>query len=665
MGVRNRFVPASIVLVFLLTILGPVINVSAQQGSCCSGENFELFLKGDPDSGILTPFESETDEGNSKLVNQVLQPIEVGTWGVDWGIDGEYPSGDWEFNIHYEVQGAVGVNINITVEVRIGGSFYEGGTSGIEPYLTGEGDVQSVISVESGDVREDDEVEVRLIVQLLGFNQPGDDSGVIFHWGSNDKASSISVKLPLVEIEMKEASVSGNLVYFPILLSSGFDDRMWSSSSGTFEVQNVAVTDKPVATLVEGGVEVTFVWSLPEGVDSGSFLAEFTLEPQNGLQISANMSHFIEAGDDDGGGGSWYPASEPLRTGGSAILVSIDADWDGSEVRKDVSLEFDGSMSQWMRWGLDNIGNSSLGSSSWWRNLNSYSDSVPDSDFNNKMVDSSELMALTGYLRGSNADLRSFLSNGLFIESESIIGVDPIELGPTEISIDLGGTSGFSSETVTIRISTSYPVMEGDRQLLIETFAKSTAEEYWTEISVDATLRGSMLTDIGIVTASGIDYSHRRWIVSETLSVESTDLDIEESFRVEFVPTGNGLFSVLLGSGMMVLVLSLSIGLGMTMTRNRTRFPTMITVTALGVLSFGIYFLGLPMQMVLGIVAFSLLLVLPISLLSPKLRIDESRSPNYPRISCPSCGMSVAVESDVRPLRISCSGCDSVIRIEE
>lgn len=117
MGAHNRVGPASIVLIFLLTILGPVVNVSAQQGSCCSGEEFELFLKGDPDSGILTPFESETDEGDSRLVNQVLQPIEVGTWGVDWGIDGEYPAEDWEFNIHYEVQGAVGVNINITVEV--------------------------------------------------------------------------------------------------------------------------------------------------------------------------------------------------------------------------------------------------------------------------------------------------------------------------------------------------------------------------------------------------------------------------------------------------------------------------------------------------------------------------------------------------------------------
>ena len=100
---------------------------------------------------------------------------------------------------------------------------------------------------------------------------------------------------------MKDASVSGNLVYFPILVSSGFEDRIWSSSTGIFEVQNVAVADKPVATLVEGGVEVTFVWSIPEGVESGSFLTEFILEPQSGLLIESNMTHFIESGGDDGG----------------------------------------------------------------------------------------------------------------------------------------------------------------------------------------------------------------------------------------------------------------------------------------------------------------------------------------------------------------------------
>jgi len=645
-------------------ILGPISNVSSQEASCCTDDSFELFLIGDADSGGLTPFESEMDETESKLVNQVLQPVEVGSWEVPWGIDGDYPADTWDFNIHYEVQGAVGVNINMTVEVRIGGSFYEGGTSGLEPYLTGEGDVQSSIDIESGDIREDDILEITLIVQLLGFNQPGDNSGVVFQWGSSGKASGISVKMPLVDIEMKDASVSGNLVYFPILISSGFEDRIWSSSSGVFEVQNVAVADKPVATLVEGGVEVTFVWSIPEGVESGSFLTEFTLEPQSGLLIESNMTHFIESGGDDGGGASWYPASEPLRSGGSDIVIGVDANWDGKEVTKKVSLEFDGAMSQWMRWGLDNIGNQSLGSSSWWRSLNSYSSSVPDSDYNNKMVDSSEISALEGYLTGSNSDLESFLSNGLFIEAEAIIGIDPFELGPTQVSVDLGGTSGFSSETITIRISTSYSLMEGERQLLIESFSRSSDEDYWTGVSVDIKIQGSMLTDIGIVTASGIDYSHRRWIVSETLSVYETDLDPEQTFRVEFTPSGNGLFSVLLGSGMMVLILSLSIGTGMTMTRKRSRFPTMITVATLGILSFSIYFLGLPMQMVLGVVTSSVLLVFPISLLSPKTGGGSGIS-NAPRVKCPSCGAIVMVESEVRPLRITCQGCDSVIRIEE
>ncbi len=664
MTVRGRGLPLALVLIFLVGILGPMSSVSSQETNCCSDDSFDLYLIGDADSGGLTPFESEVDEGESKLVNQVLQPVEVGSWEVPWGIDGDYPSDSWEFNIHYEVQGAVGVNINMTVEVRIGGSFYEGGTSGLEPYLTGEGDVQSVIDVESGEIRKEDVMEITLIVQLLGFNQPGDDSGVVFHWGSSDKSSSISVKMPLVEIEMKDASVSGSLVYFPILITSGFEDRIWSSSSGVFEVQNIAVGDKPVATLVEGGVEVTFVWSIPDGVDSGSFLTEFILEPQNGLLIESNMTHFIESGPDDGGGGSWYPANEPLRSGGSNVLIEVDADWDGKEVSKRVSLEFDGSMSQWMRWGLDNIGNSSLGSSSWWRNLNSYSNSVPDSDYNNKMVDNSEISALEGYLTGSNSDLESFLTNGLFIEAESIIGVDPFELGPTEVSVDLGGTSGFSSESITIRISTSYSLMEGGRQLLIESFSRPSDEDYWTGISVDIRITGSMLTDIGIVSSSGIDYSHRRWIISETLTVDESNLDPEESFRVEFTPSGNGLFSVLLGSGMMVLILSLSIGTGMLMTRRRSRFPTMITVATLGILSFSIYFLGLPMQMVLGVVSSSILLVFPISLLSPRTRGGSGTS-NAPKVNCPSCGSKVLVESDVRPLRITCVGCNSVIRIEE
>ncbi len=648
----------------VLTILSPVTHVSGQQSNCCNSDGFDLFLLGEADIGTLSPFDSDLDETDSTLVTQVFQPIEVGKWGVVWGSEGSHPDSTWEFSMPYEVQGAVGVNINATLEVRIGGSFYQGSSDGLNPYITGEGDIQIMVNVESGEVNDGDLVEITLIVQLLGFTQPGDNAGVVFVWGSDDKKSSINVKLPLVDIQMRDASVSGTLVYFPILLSSGFEDRMWTASTGGITVQNSVVSEKPVATPVEDGVEVTFVWSIPEGTEGGTFRVDFHLEPQEGLLIEANMTHTITIGEDGGGSGTWYPANEPLRTGGTDLSLSVSADWKGDSMEKDVTIEFGGSMSQWMRWGLDNIGNSSLESSSWWRNLKSYSSSIPQSDYNNGMVDDSELVALTGYLTGSTSDMRSFLSNGIFIESESILGVDPIDLGPTDINIDMGGTRGFSSDSIVITISTSYLIGEGERQLLVEDFVRPSLEEYWTSISLNVELTGSMLHDIGIVSSEGLEYSHRRWIVQETISINQEELDLELDFRITFTPTGNPMFSVLVGSGIMVLALCAAIGIGLNMTRRRSRFPTMVTVATMGLLSFAIYFLGLPMQMVLGVVFSSILLVFPISLLSPKEDRSEGGGKGGGRVSCPSCGNSISVDSDVRPLRISCSECDSVIRIE-
>ena len=661
--VRGRFA-ILLCMTLMATVMSPISQVAGQQSNCCNSEDFDLFLLGEADIGTLTPFDSDLDEVESVLVTQVFQPIEVGKWGVVWGSEGSHPDSTWEFTIPYEVQGAVGVNINATLEVRIGGSFYQGSSEGLNPYITGEGDLQIPVGVESGDVNDGDLVEITLNVQLLGFNQPGDNAGVNFLWGSEDKKSSISVRMPLVDIQMRDASVSGTLVYFPILLSSGFDDRMWSASMGGITVQNSEVNEKPVATLVENGVEVTFVWNIPEGSEGGTYRVDFHLEPQDGLRIEANMTHSITVGDDGGGGGTWYPANEPLRTGGTDLSVKISAEWKGDSTERDVTLEFEGAMSQWMRWGLDNIGNSSLESSSWWRNLKSYSSSIPQSDYNNGMVDDSELLALTGYLTGSTSDMRSFLSNGMFIEAESILGVDPIDLGPTEVNIDMGGTRGFSSDSISISISTSYLVSEGQRQLLVEDFVRPSLEEYWTAIGISVELKGSMLQDVGVVSSEGIEYSHRRWIVQETISINEGELDLDLDFRVEFTPTGNPMFSVLVGSGIMVLALCAAIGMGLNATRRRSRFPTMVTVATMGLMSFAIYFLGLPMQMVLGLVLFSILLVFPISLLSPKIERSEANGKGGGRVDCPSCGSSITVDSDVRPLRLTCFECDSVIRIE-
>ena len=105
------------------------------------------------------------------------------------------------------------------------------------------------------------------------------------------------MKFPLVSIDMKEPSVNGRLVYFPVLLKSGFGDRMWSASSGGMVVASNTISDSPIATPTNNGVEVTFAWQMPESADSGSYMVAFHLIPQTALRIEANRTYDIAAGE--------------------------------------------------------------------------------------------------------------------------------------------------------------------------------------------------------------------------------------------------------------------------------------------------------------------------------------------------------------------------------
>ncbi len=669
--------PSALALVALLLVMSmSPYAVSGQMNptedvTCCNSTNFNLYLMGEAGDGTLTPFdknlESDESDSQSTLATPSFSETNIGTWGVVWGTEGDYQNSTWEFSIPYEVESAVGVTINSTLEIRIGGSFYDG-DAGFDPYLTGSGMLQISVEVGSGHVNDGDLVELTLTVRSLLFAQPGDDAGIRFLWGSEANDAHISVRFPLVDIEMKDASVLGRLIYFPIVLKSGFDDRMWTGSTGGISVQSAEVSQMPIATGVEEGVEVTFVWEVPENSEGGNIRVDFQLKPQSGLQIDTTRTHDIVIGEDTGGTG-WYPANEPLRTGGSSLDLEIEAQWDGYVVDREVMIKFDGSMSQWMRWGLDNIGNQSLSSNSWWRNLNSYADSVPSADKHNGRVDDSELLALQGHLTGSATNLRSFMANGLSLEIEAILGVNPIELGPTEITIDMGGTRAFSADAVTIFIDTSYSYdsMEAERQVLVETFVRSSTDDYWTGIELTAELRSTLLEDLGAVAADDIEYKHRRWIILEMLTIDEPELDPELDFRVEFQPSGFALYSVLYGAMMSVLFLSVGIGMAMMLTKRRSSVPAVVTVIALGCLSLVIYVLGMPMPIVFGVSISSILLVLPVALVSPKTETIQriGRGRGGPHIDCPACSTRVPIESDVRPLRVECPSCKSMLRVEE
>ena len=669
---RARLRAMALVSVLLMMSATPLITSAQSSVSCCNSTDFRLYLMGESDDGSLTPFQedlaSDSSDSESTLVTpSVLSEVKVGTWEVTWGTEGSYENSTWELTIPYEVQGAAGVTINSTLEVRIGGSFYDG-DSGLNPFLSGSGSLQVSVDVDSGQVNDGDRVQISLTVRNLMFSQPGDDAGVRFLWGSEAHDAQITMRFPLVDIVMKDASVLGDLVYFPIVLKSGFDDRMWSGSTGRITVQGSQVNQMPIATGVDGGVEVTFFWEAPEDFDSGTVTVDFQLSPQDGLLITESKSHEIVIGEDDDVTGGWYPANEPLRTGGSTLDLEINAEWDGYEVHREAIIRFDGSMSQWMRWGLDNIGNQSLGSNSWWRNLNTYSDSVPSADRHNGKVDDSELLALQGHLY-SASNLRSFMSNGLFLEVESILGVNPIELGPTEITIDMGATRAFSADSITIVIDTSYTYdsSEGARQILVETFVRASQDDYWTEIALSAELKATLFEDLGAVASDEIQYKHRRWVVLEVITVEESELNPDLDFRIEYQPSGFILYGVLIGAAMSVLFLSIGIGFAMTLTKRRTSLPSLVTVITLGCLALVIYALGMPMPIVFGVSLSSVFLVFPVALVSPK---DETvqkmtNKPRGPSIQCPVCSTKVAVESDVRPLRMECPSCENMLRIDE
>lgn len=663
---RHQARAALLTALLLITSL-PILPAAAEaEGACCEMDEFNLFLTGEAENGGLTPFEADLEEEFETFVTPSVQGlVEIGTWSVVWGLQGNYPDATWEFRIPFEVEAAAGIQINATIGVHIGGTYFEG-DAGAGLFLTSNGEVVIPVNVEAGEILESDTVEISFSVRSLSFSSPGDDAGIRFIWGSTDYPAKISMKFPLVEIDMKEASVKGRLVFFPIVLKSGFADRMWSASTGGMSVANTAISDRPIATPVNDGVEVTFVWEIPESTDSGNFRTDFHLIPQTSLRIEAYRTHDITAGEDGGGSGGWYPAAEPLRSGGSALNVDIDASFDGDSVERVVIIEIDGAMSQWIRWGLDNIGNDSLSSNSWWRNLRTYADSIPSSDFHNGRVDDSELLALQGHLIGSASDMKSFLANGLSIDAEALFGVNPIDLGPMDINIDLGHTRAFSSEAITLTFDTSNSVAEGQRQQLIESFVRKTQDDYYNDVSLHVEIRSSALQGLGGVAAEDIDVKHRRWILMEMITVDESDLDPDKSFRVEFVPTGGALYSPLVSAMVSVFMLCIALGLGLFLTRKRAKVPAMLTVVVLGGLSLALYVLGLDMPFVLGVVASSMLLVFPVALVSP--RSDSEKLPRSrhggARVDCPKCGESIQVDSDVRPLRLPCEGCDSILRLE-
>ncbi|MDP6906845.1 MAG: hypothetical protein QF440_05455 [Candidatus Thalassarchaeaceae archaeon] len=673
---QNRFT-LGVLLILLLSAIPLNAPSASAEIVCCNSSEFELHLVGNNADATMTPFLSELNGINEKTVTQSVQGVEeIETWTLNWEHSDTIPESTWDFSIDYEVQDAIGVHANATVEVKIGDKSYSGESGNPGTYLSQDGTVSVSVEIPERFIRSGDTIAITFAVRSLLFTQPGDDTAIRFVWGE-DTDSAISVNLPLLDIEMPNALIVGDEVFFPIILKSGFGDRMWTSlEKAEFKVNGALIADVRSPSLVSGGVEIPFVWSPSPGSPDGVRTVNFSIWLNEGdMPIQSERNHDINFAE--GGGGDSYEFGEPLRTAGSTLDVDIDVEYDSDKVRRTVEFGIEGAMAQWLRWGMDNIGNTSLRSDHFFDEGKNWPDIDP-SKHQNGRVDTEEVEALQGWIDSSTWNLKDFIDSGLALDPESLFEGNLFDMSP-EITIDLHDVVGISDKLLTIRIDILLELSGQERLLLITDFARPQLNTpIWSGIDLSVTLTTSAFSGLYEVESDGIEVTHYRVGIMDVVTIDVEGLNDQDNFDVKYTVVGNALFSPFVTLLASVLLLLAAIVAGWRMTRYRSRiFIFASTPVFIGIVGYAYILSALPPTFVMGIAGACLVLMVPIAIVSPK-RYDEqflsdgsldddfesAMDREIPTVNCPACGTGNPVESQERPLRLPCGGCGRTLRIE-
>ncbi len=675
------------VLVILLASLMPLSLPSASaEVVCCGPSEFELYLIGENNEATMTPFENELVGINEKGVSQSAQGTEeIASWSILWKQSATIPESTWRFNIAYEVENAAGVYANATVDVQIGNNVYtaESGTPGA--FMSGTDMIAIDIEIPQIAVSMNDQIEVTFAVRSLLFTQPGDESSIRFVWGE-DTESAIRVNLPLVTIDMVNALVVGEEVFFPVILRSGFGERMWSSLEDfEFKVGGVVISDVRSPSIVSGGIEVPFVWNPGSNPTDGNYQINLSIWINDGdVPLTSGRMHDITF--EEGGGSENYHFGEPARAVSSRLGVDIDVKYDGSHITRTVEFKIEGSMASWLRWGMDNIGNSSLPSDHLFTQIQG--PSIPSNLRENGRVDDSEKEVFLNHIDGSTRNLEVFLGNtGLALNPDGLFEADLFDMNP-EVEIDLMGVSGIDDAPMKIRIDVVLELRGEERILLISDFIRpQLGSGIWTmngdpSVDLSVTLSTSAFSGLYNVIKEDlperVQVTHYRVGLSEVVTIDINDLSDNDKFEVEYVVAGSALFSPFVTLLATILLLVAGIVIGLRLTQFRSRWIVGISSVAFtGMMSYVYALSALPPTFVMGIAAACAVLMLPLAIISPRHEHDwalgeESLSDDYekalsreiPTVNCPACGTSNPVETMVRPVRIPCGGCGRNLRIE-
>ncbi|MBJ14914.1 MAG: hypothetical protein CMB70_06060 [Euryarchaeota archaeon] len=642
---------------------------------CCDAIETDLYLIGDSDLQ-LSPFTDLFSDSSSSasFETAVTSSEPVGKWILESAWPGLVPESTWTVEMDYTVTDAGGANLNLSATLVVGGSSFTGFLGVDQSFVAqGSGKVSIDIPVEEVEVNPGSEISLLINARTVVFSVPSGGAKVEFFWGSEEHPSVLTAELPIIDLTFDEPIVEGDMVYFTVRIDSPFGmEALVFSKSIELSINGVAQTVDPTEVLEGDSILVIWEWDGATGGEE-SVNVSVTYELQEGLILTGTTDFDIETFDGTGEGGGFYPLNEPLRTNGKgspldvSISMELDSEEGGLRLAQTTILAIDGEMAFWIRWGLDHLGDETIPLSPVLKNFDG--GNINDEQRGSRVIENAELSQFENYM---DSYYITFFRLGLGLESEDLIG-DLSDAQSFAITLDLMGEDRVRNAPLKLRIDSLTPITSGaDYRILSSAFMSPQPSPLWSVYDVFLTIETSAMTSfstIDLKETDDVDINHLRFPWGESATIQATGMTQSDKFTIDSRPTTLILHAPIGLTMMMTLILAGGLWLSFRMVRNRAKYPLMIEMVLVPVV-FALHFFALEPLYVLTSSGTIVFIWWATAMISP--RTGDAKKPqsspqvlltNFPTIACPQCQTSNPVTSDLRPIRIQCSGCDRIIKI--
>ena len=642
---------------------------------CCGAIETDLYLIGGSDLQ-LSPFtELFSDSSSSASFETAVTSSEpVGKWILESAWPGLVPESTWTVEMDYTVTDAGGANLNLSATLVVGGSSFTGFLGVDQSFVAqGSGKVSIDIPVEEVEVNPGSEISLLINARTVVFSVPSGGAKVEFFWGSEEHPSVLNAELPIIDLTFDEPIVEGDMVYFTVRIDSPFGmEALVFSKSIDLSINGVVQTVDPTEVLEGDSILVIWEWDGATGGEE-SVNVSVTYELQEGLILTGTADFDIETFDGTGEGGGFYPLNEPLRTNGKgspldvSISMELDSEDGGLRLAQTTILTIDGEMAFWIRWGLDHLGDETIPLSPVLKNFDG--GNINDEQRGSRVIENAELSQFENHM---DSYYITFFRLGLGLESEDLIG-DLSDAQSFAITLDLMGEDRVRNAPLKLRIDSLTPITSGaDYRILSSAFISPQPSPLWSVYDVFLTIETSAMTSFSTIElkeTDDVEINHLRFPWGESATIQATGMTQSDKFTIDSRPTTLILHAPIGLTMMMTLILAGGLWLSFRMVRNRAKYPLMIEMVLVPVV-FALHFFALEPLYVLTSSGTIVFIWWATAMISP--RTGDAKKPqsspqvlltNFPTIACPQCQTSNPVTSDLRPIRIQCTGCDRIIKI--